>query len=628
MANRMTLPAGYPLRAGERVYQIEHTISAGSNAVVYQASYRDTLMPEHTHTVLIKELYPLDPSGGIARDDSMRLTVSIESEAFFQYHKQSFVLGNQAHLTLSEDGGGRVAENLDSFEANGTLYTVLSSRKGQVLSELLAGKPAFSNLTDTALCLHNLLSALQPFHVHHLLHLDVSPDNIFVLAPDASGDVSTDVILLDFNSVYSLDRRDQPEGDYYLGKPGYLSPEVALHKENALGPWTDLYSVAAVFYEMLTGEALPPDRELLDTAHLISPYQGLLLHEKECSAALVNAILRKGLEILPENRYRDVSEMQKDVKQLLDVLNGAITDYTPLLPPPAKKKMSTGKKLAVSAAIVAVLAVGGTVYLNSPLSPLNQPVENPTLDLTQIPLERDDSIALTRINERAPLPDSIMNLDIGTSAYVRATLKDFTHLRDVSRAFQSYEIWTFYNGAGDKRGWQTGGQTYDPFYSGDNSVRMELPFVDENDFDMDYVGLTLSDWNYDDAKVLFDITQFTLTDGGGNRYELTDLVGSHILYFPDGVDTWYLMTTQNAEFVKTFQDAYGGKLEVHAELNELDPLLEVTWESDDPEIATVDQAGNITGVSMGQAKISVTITDKNTSESRHTQMLVNVTKPY
>ena len=157
---------------------------------------------------------------------------------------------------------------------------------------------------------------------------------------------------------------------------------------------------------------------------------------------------------------------------------------------------------------------------------------------------------------------------------------------------------------------------------------MELPLADENDFDMDYVGLNFSNWNYDGAKVLLDITQFTLTDGGGNRYELTDLVGSHILYFPDGVDTWYLTTTQCAEFVRTFQDAYGGKLEIHAELNELDPLLEVTWESDHPAVATVDQAGNITGVSMGQAKISVTITDKSTGEMRQTQMLVNVTKPY
>ena len=62
MTDRVLLPQNYLLKGGMRTYRIEQFISAGSNAVVYQASYQDTLMPEHSHTVLIKELYPLDPS--------------------------------------------------------------------------------------------------------------------------------------------------------------------------------------------------------------------------------------------------------------------------------------------------------------------------------------------------------------------------------------------------------------------------------------------------------------------------------------------------------------------------------------------------------------------------------------
>ena len=487
MSERIPLPRGYQLQSGTRMYQIEEYISAGSNAMVYQASYRDTLMPEHTHTVLIKELYPLDPSGMISRDESMCLVIPEESQALFEYHKQSFLLGNQAHLALSEDGGGHLAENLDSFEANHTLYTVLASRKGRVLSDYLTNGPAFSNLTDTVLLLQSLLRALQPFHNHQLLHLDISPDNIFVLAADAPEHAATDVLLLDFNSVYSLDGQLSPEGDYYQGKPAYTAPEVTLHQEKALGPWTDLYAVAAVFYEMLEGTTLPEDRELLNTSQLISPYKGVMLHEKEYSAVLTNSILNRGLQILPEKRYQCVSEMRKDVETLLGVLSGTITDYAPA-DSPKKKKMSPVKKFAATAAVLVILTGGTAIYLNSPLSPLNPPIQDTAADLTQIPLQRDDTIVLTRVNSRAPLKDNILELDLHASEYVRVNLKDFDHSPNPEESFANCILFTFYYGTGDKRGWQSDGQIYDPFFFQDNSARMDLPLLDTHSFDLEYLG--------------------------------------------------------------------------------------------------------------------------------------------
>ena len=60
MDERKYLPENYALKSRNRIYYIDHYIGGGSNSVVYQAWYRDTLMPEHTHTVLVKELYPFD----------------------------------------------------------------------------------------------------------------------------------------------------------------------------------------------------------------------------------------------------------------------------------------------------------------------------------------------------------------------------------------------------------------------------------------------------------------------------------------------------------------------------------------------------------------------------------------
>ena len=71
LSDRIPLPQGCQIQSGSRIYQIEQYISAGSNAMVYQAGCQDTLMPEHIHTVLMKELYPMDPLGRISRDASM-----------------------------------------------------------------------------------------------------------------------------------------------------------------------------------------------------------------------------------------------------------------------------------------------------------------------------------------------------------------------------------------------------------------------------------------------------------------------------------------------------------------------------------------------------------------------------
>ena len=62
MDNRIGLPKEYRISHGGRNYIISRYISAGGNSIVYEARYQDSLMPEKTHQVLIKELYPYDPT--------------------------------------------------------------------------------------------------------------------------------------------------------------------------------------------------------------------------------------------------------------------------------------------------------------------------------------------------------------------------------------------------------------------------------------------------------------------------------------------------------------------------------------------------------------------------------------
>ena len=260
--NRIRLPEGYHLSGGiKETYIIETYVNAGANSIVYQAWYRDSLRPEKIHTVLIKELYPYDPNGGIIREADMGLTIRPGAEVFFEKHRESFLFGNDIHLMLANEGRGGIAENLDSFEQNHTLYTVLNIRAGQVLDEVMKQKKEFFSLTTAARFIHNLLRILQRFHEHGLLHLDISPDNIFLLET-AGQEETADVLLLDFNSVYSVEDPSEGINGYYSGKNGYMAPEVRLHQREELGTWTDIYSVAAVFYYILSDGTAPQDIEL------------------------------------------------------------------------------------------------------------------------------------------------------------------------------------------------------------------------------------------------------------------------------------------------------------------------------------------------------------------------------
>ena len=498
MDNRIGLPKGYRISHGGRNYIISRYISAGGNSIVYEAWYQDSLMPEKTHQVLIKELYPYDPMGRITRQKNMCLEIGDGAEKLYSDHKKSYLLGNRVHLTLAQEGRGGIAENLDSFEENGTVYTVLTARKGEVLAEMLEEKRYFPSLEDTVACVRGLLNILELFHENRLLHLDVSPDNIFMLESREKGAFPTELLLLDFNSVYSMDDRTAYLGDYYPGKPGYMAPEAALSRTEEMGPWTDLYSVTAVWYTLLCDGKAPQDMEISSEEELVSPYSRLLLHEKEVAAEQVNRILRRGLRIMPSDRYSSTAEMRRGIQELSDILTGAVRIPVSRIPTSEmvgktgdtedtgnngstgarkagkiwnKRSWRAGVWTAGALLLVCAAFLGGRMSLRTEnIGPVT--TENTKLDLYQFPLETDDSVVLTQQDVRYPLVDNRMDVQVQTSTAVRIMLKDYSHDRDTSEVIDTYSLFTFYTGEGDKRGWQNADLTYDFFYTEDNTLHM------------------------------------------------------------------------------------------------------------------------------------------------------------
>jgi serine/threonine-protein kinase len=136
----------------------------------------------------------------------------------------------------------------DTLE-DGTPFYVMEHLTGQTVGEVLSTVDRFPPTVAYEVT-RQLLEALHCAHTNpiQVIHRDIKPDNIFLHVPKHGEPV---VKLIDFG-VSTVSDRGQVLG-VFAGTPSYASPEQIAGE--ACTPASDLYSVAIVLYEMLTGVA-------------------------------------------------------------------------------------------------------------------------------------------------------------------------------------------------------------------------------------------------------------------------------------------------------------------------------------------------------------------------------------
>lgn len=297
-------------------YEIKRVVGCGSSTIVYEASYMDALNKNYAHKVLIKELYPYDESKMIYRDDRGFLGWDSCRDKMMEDYKSFFRKGNEMNIRLLEKNPKEVSGNLNSFEAYGTYYSVLPLHGGNTLEKYLEEQGGrISSVQESAAILQQILDALRLFHENELLNLDVSPDNILLLDGRC--------MFIDYNSVWDL---TDPENDCFLSqKEGYTAPEILLQEFDEIGYGSDLYSVTAVFYEMLLGEKF--DLKHRGWEKIPSKVdQFLKKNSKEKSKNLQKRqkeelchILKQGLHPLTDKRFQSVEEYEKAIQVFLQL---------------------------------------------------------------------------------------------------------------------------------------------------------------------------------------------------------------------------------------------------------------------------------------------------------------------
>ena len=202
--NRTTLEIGAKIKLGENQYEILGIVGAGSNAIVYHAQYPDQMQSDCNHQVLIKELFPYTTDGSIYRaEGGEQIVVEERGKEYFQLHKHSFYIGNKTHMAHLWENPEAAGGNINSYEKNGTLYSVYSYDGGISLEQYLEENKKI-DLEQSCTMIQNLLDVLATFHNSGVLHLDISPDNILLL-PLLKGkkEIQRRILLIDYNSSWN-----------------------------------------------------------------------------------------------------------------------------------------------------------------------------------------------------------------------------------------------------------------------------------------------------------------------------------------------------------------------------------------------------------------------------------------
>lgn len=235
--NNAPLPDGLDI-AG---YRIVKKIASGGFSIVYLAYDADGA------AVAIKEYLP--SALALREHGEMVPSISKANLPVFRIGLKCFFEEGRALARISHPNVVRV---LNFFRANETVYMVMAYESGHSLQEHIQQHRARGSKLGEAFIRQlfvQVLKGLREVHANKLLHLDLKPANIY-LRTDGSP------MLLDFGAARQTVNSDLPKLTP-MYTPGFAPPELYARTE-ALGPWTDVYSIGASMFACMVGSPPQP----------------------------------------------------------------------------------------------------------------------------------------------------------------------------------------------------------------------------------------------------------------------------------------------------------------------------------------------------------------------------------
>lgn len=200
---------------------------------------------------------------------------------------------------------------------DGALYIVMEHLEGKNLNQIVR-KEGPLPVERAIPILIQVCGALQEAHLQGIVHRDLKPENIFLCT---NGGLKDFPKVLDFGLAKVTERELRPgsimltQEGMVFGTPEFMSPEQAQGK--VLDPRSDIYSLATILYELLTGK-LPFDAKTpMEYIQLHVTKPPIPLDERVAGKVFpfgLGAVLARALAKRPEDRYASAEEFAEALK--------------------------------------------------------------------------------------------------------------------------------------------------------------------------------------------------------------------------------------------------------------------------------------------------------------------------
>jgi non-specific serine/threonine protein kinase len=246
-----------------------------------------------------------------ARQKSLNRTVALKVIGLGQWastpHLKRFRQEAEAAASLEHP---QIVPIYETGERDGSCYFSMKFIEGGQLDEVLRREPMSSR--RAAELFVKIARTVQFAHERGILHRDIKPGNILL-------DKHGEPYLTDFGLARLIEQESTVTNSFdVLGTPSYMPPEQAAGQAKELTPAADVYSLGAVFYQMLTGQAPFAGGTSYETIRLVMETEpkNPRLWNSRVDIDLATICL-KCLEKDPQRRYPSALALAEDVERWL-----------------------------------------------------------------------------------------------------------------------------------------------------------------------------------------------------------------------------------------------------------------------------------------------------------------------